>query len=274
MKYYAIFSALRFFFMFVTLIVLLVFKMQVIYLSVLFTFPEIILLICFFIYFLKQIKIILSSRTKKLALIHLKYGTKVAWGHIVLGTKPDILIIGYFLSDTIVGIYSFASTIIDGIVQIMYVFRTNINPVITNLYYNYEKKFIENQLKKHIISHYKFFSFIGVFAAIFYPIVLYFLGVNEHLFYYFIVFYILLTGCIIASGFIPLQMIFNQTGYPSTQSIYLLTLFSMNVGLTIVFTFFCGLIGAAVSTSIIFVLQIFLLKWMVRKKLGLTIKII
>ncbi|MCX7985367.1 MAG: hypothetical protein N2662_00315 [Bacteroidales bacterium] len=274
MKKYAFFYALRFIIMLTSLIFIIFIKAPSIYLSFLLTIPEIIIFFVFIFSLSKYINLNITSRVKRFLFIHFKFGTNVAWGNIVLATKPDILIIGYFLTDNLVGIYSFGSTIIDGLIQLMFVFRTNINPVITNLFYHYEKSYMENELKKHITFNYKFFFILGIILSILYPFVLYFIGINHNLTYYYLVYYIILSGCIAASGYIPLQMIFNQTGFPKTQSVYLLSVFSLNVIVTAILTHTYGIIGSAISTSIMYLIQPFFLVILVKKIISVNINIL
>ena len=47
-----------------------------------------------------------------------------------LNSRIDVLSIGYFLSDSMVGIYSYAAILSEGIAQISMVMRRNIDPII------------------------------------------------------------------------------------------------------------------------------------------------
>ena len=64
--------------------------------------------------------------------VHLVYGTKSAVSGMLLelNSRVDVLMIGYFLDDARVGIYSFASTLAEGVFQLLVVLQNNYNPLI------------------------------------------------------------------------------------------------------------------------------------------------
>jgi O-antigen/teichoic acid export membrane protein len=50
-----------------------------------------------------------------------------------MNTRIDVLVLGLFWSDHIVGIYSFAATLAEGVYQLLVVLRTNYNPMLVRL---------------------------------------------------------------------------------------------------------------------------------------------
>jgi O-antigen/teichoic acid export membrane protein len=47
-----------------------------------------------------------------------------------LNTRVDIILLGYFVNDASVGIYSFAAVFAEGFGQISYVVKQNLDPII------------------------------------------------------------------------------------------------------------------------------------------------
>ena len=165
------------------------------------------------------------------------------------------------------GVYSFAVFVADGFLQIFYVFRTNINPIITKLFYNKPRNVLQRVIKKSIQKFYKIFLVFGALIAFIYPITLYLFNIDNYISLNFTVFYILLSGILIASGFIPYQFIFNQVGKPKSQSNFLVKIFLFSLILNLIFIPFLGIIGAAISVFITNVFQMLYLRNFIKHKL-------
>jgi O-antigen/teichoic acid export membrane protein len=224
-----------------------------------------------FFILLFKIKFSYNKRVRKLILLHFSFGNKAALGNIVLGTKPDIIICGFFLSDSLVGIYSFSSTLIDGFLQLFYVFRTNINPLITSTFYKDGKSALQELIKKNIRYYYRIFLAIGIFSIVVFPTLLYILGIHDNISAYVITYATLTTGCIAASGYIPFQMVFNQIGQPRMQTRFLIYIFLFSAIFNVLFIYFWGIYGAAIATSSAFLFQLFLLKRMTSNQINIKI---
>src|SRR5205823_1017656 len=63
---------------------------------------------------------------------HLSFGMRGFFGGMLsdLNTRVDIILLGYFVSDASVGIYSFAAVFAEGFGQISYVIKQNLDPII------------------------------------------------------------------------------------------------------------------------------------------------
>jgi O-antigen/teichoic acid export membrane protein len=271
MKTYAILSCIRYLGMLLSLIAIIWIKADLKYIVLVFTIPEILILIVSMFLVIPIIILKINKRIISIAKLQFIFGNKAALGNLALGTKPDIIILGFFLSDAMVGLYSFASTVIDGFVQLFYVFRNNINPLLTNIFFKNEKLYMQNLIKKNIKIHYKIFILLGFISIVCYPLMLYILNIKENIELNISSYVILQIGCMIASAYIPFQMIFNQTGFPHLQTRFLVSVLIFSTLSNIFFIYIFGLIGAAIATSSAFVFQMILLKIMVRNKLGIRI---
>jgi len=262
MKTYAFFSALRPFLMLIFLLVFIGFESNIKYLGLIFTLPECILL--FFLAFnVRKWFIKLNFvRFRRLLKLQFWYGNKVVLGSIVTNfqSKIDIFILGFFVSNTMLGVYSFAVFVADGFFQIFYVFRTNINPVITNIYYSRTNLLLQRVVKKSIRNFYKIFVVLGLVIAVLYPIILVVFKIENHILSNLLVFYILLTGIVISSGYIPFQFFFNQIGKPKEQTKFLVIIFSITIFLNLSFIPFIGIFGAAVAIFLANLFQMVYLK--------------
>lgn len=262
---FAIFNFLRFALMLILLVYILLSNIQERYLALIFSIPEAILFLALFLYNIKYYGYSSIKRLIHLCKLHFRFGSHAALGNIFLdiNSKVDVIILGMFLPDGKVGIYSFAAFIVDGFLQLFLVFRTNINPIITKIFYSEKRAVLEKMVRTKIVIFYKIFIIIGISAIVIYPIFLKLLKVNEFFLLNFAIFSILSIGCIAGSGYIPFQMIFNQTGFPRLQSIFLFCIFAINVLLNFILVPIWGVLGSAVATSLAFVIQAVLLKRMV-----------
>ena len=211
--------------------------------------------------------------TKNWIKLHFNHGAKSFVGHFLLdlNTKVDLLLLGYFSSAFIVGIYILASSIVEGISQIPYIFRNLYNPLITRMHFFKSKSLFKRVVDKAVIFNYKLFFFVWIISSSVLALILYFLFNEYEIYKIFISFLILNTGLFFASGYIPFQMIFNQTGHPNIQTIYTTLICFSNIILNIILINSIGLYGAAVATAVTFILQFLYLKVLVKRILNLKI---
>ena len=79
---------------------------------------------------------------RRIALEGVRFGAKSVIGGIIgeLNTKVDILVLGIFCPDEIVGVYSYASLLAEGFFSLIVVFRSNINPMLAKLIHDRKKE--------------------------------------------------------------------------------------------------------------------------------------
>lgn len=89
------------------------------------------------------------------------FGSKAVVGGVVnqLNTKVDILVLGIFCSNDIVGIYSFGAMLAEGFLTILFVIRANINPILAQLL-----KAGQSEKLSHWISQLQKYSRLAAFA--------------------------------------------------------------------------------------------------------------
>ena len=273
MKSYAFYSSLRPFLMLLFLLVFITFKIDIVFLGLIFTIPEFFLTILLLFKIRKWFTLLTYSRFKRLFKLQFWYGNKVVMGSVLTNfqSKIDIFILGFFVTDTMLGVYSFAVFIADGFFQIFYVFRTTLNPVITNIYYNRSLPLLRRVIDKSIISFYKIFLILGLIVAVFYPVLLFVFKIESYFFTNLILFYILLLGILIASGYLPFQFIFNQIGKPKEQTKFLLILFCLTIIFNLSLIPLIGVYGAATGIFLANIFQLYYLRQGISKNINSTI---
>lgn len=273
MKSYAVFMAARYILMLAFLIALIAFNEKGSMTPAILSLAEFVLFLMLVIYCFRYWKIKYSKEISHWIKSHLKFGSKAVTGNILLdiNTRVDVLILGIFSNESFVGIYSFASTLSDGFTQLPFVLRTNINPVLTKCYFEKGTGVLERVIKKSRKIFTRLLVPAGIISIFMFPVLVSLLGFNEKLEGGWTVFIILMAGIIISCRYLPYQMIFNQVGFPGIQSLFLFLFFFTNLVLNLLLVPSFGMFGSAIGTGAAYILQIFFLKILLRKKLNIRI---
>ena len=132
MRAFAVFQSLRYVLIVLTLLVFGFLKAKTEILMLIYAISEFLLFASLVIYvaIMRLARLRFNAQWIK---EHIAFGSKVFLGSVVvdLNAKMDIVVLGLFVSDAIVGFYSFAIMFADGFYQILVVLRRNINPLIT-----------------------------------------------------------------------------------------------------------------------------------------------
>jgi len=216
------------------------------------TLSELVLVIVVFIYCRNELKFYGAKDLKTWIAKHFHFGRKSFWGNLLMdaNSKVDIIVLGFFMENEIVGVYSFAAMFYEGFTQLFLVIRNNLNPVITEVFYKKGNQLLLRVLKRSVKKTYKYMSPLGVLGIISYPIILWGFGELEYLELSWGVFTILMLGNILFAGLIPLNSVFNQIGMPLRQTLFFSVYFLINLFLNISFIPLIGAYGAAVALFI------------------------
>ncbi len=203
---------------------------------------------------------------------HFWFGVKGGLSGILLemNTRVDVLMLGYFTSDSLVGIYSFASMFAEGACGVLAVVRTNINPKLVEPLA--EKRFEDVRALVALVQRRLYpamLAFLLVVMAGFYFVADIFLPSSEGQ-QSLIVLGVLFVGIFIFSGYSPFVLIFAQAGRPGTQTIYYASIVCTNIFLNAVLIPILGVKGAALATAISFVLSIVWLYGLLKRHLGFS----
>jgi O-antigen/teichoic acid export membrane protein len=272
MKAFAVFQALRFVLLLIFLLLLTALSVAGDKLSAIFSLAEIVLFVFVFGYSLRIVKLRFSGAVIEWIKKHLNFGFRAAGGNILLevNSRVDVIILGGFASDSLVGVYSFAAMLADGFNQLPAVLRTNVNPIITQTMFNQGQPALEAAVRQGRSLSYKFLVPIGIVAVLCFPVIN-LLNASPEFSQAWGAFTILMTGILLSAGYLPFQMILNQTGYPGYHTLYLTLFFCTNVMLNLMLVPLLGMYGSALATAAAFVLQVFYLKLLTYKAVGIRI---
>lgn len=243
------------------------------YLSSIFLFSEITLFIVAIILTKKYLFIPPLKKLFEKSITIIKYGKSAFLGTLLadIYLKIDVLVLGFFLSDQIVGHYSFVAFFFEGFNQLALIIRISINPKLPKFYSLRTVKKAKQLLIKEIRSYYVLFTVIGSLTIICFPfIVSYFSDYN--LTESWVIYIILTAGGIIYSGINPVIQIFNQSNKPNQQTLFWFIVFLINLTFNIIFIQFWGIYGAAIATAITFAFKPFFY-FKLLQKIGIDISL-
>ena len=227
-----------------------------------FTIAEGILLICLSVSLFKEFLVPPFELLRKWILNHLEFGIKGLGSNVLLqmNTRVDVLVIGYFMSDFNVGIYSFVAIFIEGIYQVLIVLRTVYNPLLIKLISEQRIDQLKSVIERGVRITYRFMIVGGVIAVLLYPIGVLISEDKQLYLRSWPIFAILMSGIVLSSGYIPFGQILVQAGRPGLHTIMTLLLVVFNFIFNLLLIPVIGLMGAALATALAHGVGVFLLK--------------
>ena len=270
---YSVLNALRFIFLVIYLVLVTALDLPGEMLPVIISLSEITLLFICAAYSSRYMTFSYNPEVKGWFKELSLFGFKAAPGHILLdiNTRVDIIMLGIFCSDRIVGVYSFAAMLADGYNNFPILFRTNINPMITHYRYSRGAEAFQGWIIKGVRMGYSLFIPMGIAVVFLFPVIVGIFRLGAGMGEGWSVFALLIAGISFSAGYIPFQMILSQTGFPSYQSVYIFFAFITNVLFNFLLIPVWSMMGAALATALSAVVQVIYLKLLVARKLNIKI---
>jgi len=272
MKAYAVFQALRYVFLLLFFICLAFLSVPGNMLPAIFSLAEGLLFLLLFVKTYKYLDVYYFSSYKELYLSHAVFGLKAAGGNLLLdiNTRVDVIVLGYFASDRMVGIYSIAALVVEGFSQLPVVLRANVNPLITQSFYYQTKEDFQNLIKR--IRNMSYYGLIpmGILICLVFPLV-FLVKPDPDIIASWKPLVILMIGLLLSIGYLPILTIFNQTGHPASQTVLILIIFLTNLVLNLLLVPHFDLVGSAIGTGLTFTLQGLYIRWIASKLISIKI---
>lgn len=201
---------------------------------------------------------------------HFTFGVKSlpSGALLELNTRVDVLVIGIFLGDRQVGIYSFAALIVDGLYHVLAMLRVNVSPllVIASREGNWtEARRLQGIARRYLIPVMFALSVISVAA---YSALIEWVLPSKDLAGGIVPLAVLLLGLSLISALVPFDNVLMASGYPGMQALQSLAVASSNALLNVLLVPYMGILGAAIGTATSFVLGAVVLMAFVRRLLG------
>ena len=204
---------------------------------------------------------------------HLDFGARsfLSGAVIELNSRVDIILLGFYVDDAQIGIYSMAALFVEGGAQAYVVLRNVINPMITRSVTQGRFDELAGLRDRMVRLTWLLSVPAGLAAVLLYPLVLPPLAKDPAFAASVPVFAILMAGLVLSAGYQPFLMALVQSGFPGLQTIFMGLILAVNVVGNAVCIPAFGIDGAAAATGASFVAGMFLLKWLYRKRTGFAL---
>lgn len=202
---------------------------------------------------------------------HLSFGIRSAPSGMFLevNTRVDALVIGVFLSEREVGIYTFAATLVDGLYHVLAMIRVNVNPILVAAWRDASwagPQRLLTRTKQLLLPVMVILAGLALMG--YYVLGEHVLGPGE------VMegvgpLVILLLGLTLVAPFVPFDNLLLATGHPGFQTLQHLTVVLVNLALNLALVPVVGMVGAAgglaagylVGTGVLLVLADRMVGW-------------
>ena len=201
---------------------------------------------------------------------HFKFGIRAlpAGVFVEVNSRVDVLMIGFFLDDKSVGIYSFAAMLVDGMYHILAMVRINFNPLLVAAARDNDYGAVgalRQQSQKMVLPLMVVLAAGLIFA---YWIAATWVLPGKDLMLGIYSLMILLAGLVPVSFLVPFDNLMMVTGHPGMQTVQQLGVIVFNVTVMAIFLPIMGIEGAAVGTAASYLVGTLLLLFLSRRVLG------
>ena len=272
MKAYALYSSLRYLSMLGGLLFVMASGMDSSRIAFLFTFAETILFVPLAIDVARFVRGPARGMWSEWAREHVRYGAKsFASGMLLeLNSRVDVLMLGLFLDDGKVGVYSFAAFVAEGVYQVLVVLQNNYNPILAEHISAGRLRELEPIVHKGRRVTYALFAVVALLAFGGFPVLLQVLERPEFAAGW-IPFGLILAGMLFASGYMPFAQTLLMANRPGWHTLMMSSVVLVNVFGNAALIPVLGLEGAAAATGLCLVCATFVLRDMVTRLVGLRL---
>ncbi|WP_240231787.1 oligosaccharide flippase family protein [Devosia lacusdianchii] len=185
-----------------------------------------------------------------------------------INTRVDVLMLGLFLDDTAVGIYSFAAMLMDGLYHLLAMVRVNFNPYLVAATRDRDWPPAQDLLRRSQRLAPLVMGVLCLAVVLFYWIVTGYIVPERGLQAGLPTLIILLLSLTLVSCYVPFDNLLLTGGYPGFQTLQQFFAVATNVLLNVVLIPVMGIAGAAVGTGLSYVASVIVLIMLSRRFFG------
>ena len=188
---------------------------------------------------------------------HLAFGARSFFTPLLQDatTKVDVLVLGIFASDAVVGVYAFAAMLaIEGAYQILYVVQINLSPMLSAIPAESRGEDLRRLLRRATMYLTPAMFAVGGVGTLLFPAVARILTDNDEFAKGWPFFAIILAGLTLGAGRLPFSVALNQWGMPGAFFGFALFQLASNTVLNLALVPFFGGLGSAIGTAISYAL--------------------
>jgi len=268
MRAFAVFQSLRFALIVAGVAVMLVLDMEGAYLAGSFTVAEAVLLLLLVVYFEWQaLPIRLRHVRGRWLRRHAVFGARSFLSGTLseLNTRVDILVLGFFLTDETVGVYSFAAILAEGFNQLPYIVRNNLDPLLGRRFADGSVARIREYARSVRRVFWPGMAIAGALAISAYIVLLRLLFTGTAFAGSAGVFAILILGSVLSAGHRPFAGILLQGGRPTAYTLLIGAVVALNFIGNLLLIPLLGIHGAAIATAAALIVEAALVVWLAWK---------
>jgi len=204
---------------------------------------------------------------------HRRFGVRGFMSGILseLNTRVDVLILGGFAGDAVVGAYSFAAILAEGLYQLLVVLRTNFAPILIRLWAEQRHDELTAIVRRARDRTYLGAIAVGAVAVTGYVVVVPWTTSDPALVASWRYFAVLIAGMVASAGYLPFQPVLLYAGRPGAYTALMLAIVAINAMLNLALIAALGPIGSAIATALAFVAGVALLRVLAARLLGLRL---
>jgi O-antigen/teichoic acid export membrane protein len=273
MRAYAIFQSLRYIVLVVSLFIAGVLHQPGDILALAFTSAELVLFLSLGLYLLREFRISSVVNLALWAQRHLSFGVRGFLSNVFLqfNSRVDILVLGFFFNDYVVGIYSFAAILAEGIAQLLIGLQVNLNPILVQLLSGKELEKLRQVTRRAIRGTYLAMGAICVVAILVFPLGSLLVAHPEEYMQSWPIFMLLMLGLELGAGYVPLGAMMLQAGLPERHTLlmFLLSLSKLTANLLLIP--WMAAPGAALAGGLSYLMQVLLIKYFCKKYISISL---
>lgn len=271
MRAFAVFQSLRYLLIMISIVFIMLRGYPGSHLSLSLSIAELVLFVVLVLYInfkLFHFRFSLSPEIFKWFSRHVSFGSRGFLSGILteMNTRVDVLMLGYFLTDRVVGIYSLALIFAEGFSQLSMVVRQNIDPIIGKCFSEDNKDKIQEITYKIRKTFYPAMILSGLLLIILFPTILVITKMGKGFGDCWGVFSLLVFGIVLTSGYKPLISILLQGGRPGAFTIMMFLTVTVNAIMNSLLIPLIGIYGAALATVSAYIFEV-LINIILSKKL-------
>ncbi len=274
MKAYAVFQALRFVFLLAAVLALLAAGRPSDSLAFSLTAAEVLLFVLLAAYLhLRVVPLWITRRAAAWFREHASYGIRGFLSGFLseMNTRVDVLMLGWFCGDDVVGVYSFAAILAEGFAQLPVVVRRNVDPILGRCFAENDLARIENTAPRVRNATWLMMTLVSAAAVAAYPLLPGLLSNQPDFAASWAVFAILMAGILLNSGYRPFLGLLLQGGRPGMNTLLIAGVVGGNAVLNAVLIPPLGMHGAAAATAAAYLLEIALLLTLSKRLFGVSL---
>ena len=204
---------------------------------------------------------------------HLDYGLRGVASTLAyeLNSKLDVWLLGTVMSDERVGIYSLASVLAEGVIQLAVVVQNNLNPMIARAYAAGKLDEVHALMSRTRRWFVPGLSAICVISAVCYPFVIPLLIGDASFADGATSFAILVGGIALSAPWLAFNQVLLMASRPGWHTIFVLLVVGLNFAGNVLLIPRMGMEGAATATAVTLLLSVILLVRIARTRAGVRL---